>query len=187
MKQKNAPSDFSDQPVDDLVLSTWRMCVEVEGRSGERVRAAIFPVAVEDNFAVGAVEWDCAELWSSIVHVDFETPPEAPHLLLLWSALGDDAVHVVPCLGATRWRRVKLSLPPDWGISARRVSVEIDANTWWATLSFTDDAATWTAEVPSSFRETSVGNVLAEMCACFWLRNRSGHVNTSQASATARE
>lgn len=149
--------------------------------------AAIFPVAVEDHFVVGAVEWDCAELWSSIVHVDFETPPEAPHLLLIWSALGDDAVRVVPCLDSTRWRRVKLRLPPDWGFSARRVMVEVDANTWCATLSFTDDATTWTAEVPVSFRATNVGNVLAEMCACFWLRSRSTQVGASQFFTKVRE
>ncbi|MDA8447329.1 hypothetical protein [Paracidovorax valerianellae] len=51
------------------------MLIEVEGHSGERVSAAIFPIALEDNAVVGAVEWDCAELWASIVRVDFETAP----------------------------------------------------------------------------------------------------------------
>lgn len=187
MKEKKAPPDSPPLFVDDLDSSTLRMLVEVEGRSGERVSAAIFPIALDDNAVVGAVEWDCAALWASIVRVDFETPPEAPHLLLLWAALGDDAVRVVPCLAATKWLRVKLSLPPDWGVSARGVSIEVDAITWCVVLRFTDDATNLAVDVPLSFREKSVGDVLAEMCAYFFLHFRFTSLDAALSLAAARE
>ena len=187
MNTKKALPDSAPLSADDLDPSTLRMLIEVEGHSGERVSAAIFPIALEDNAVVGAVEWYCAELWASIVRVDFETPPEAPHLLLIWTALGDDAVHAVPCLAATKWLKVKLSLPPDWGVSARGVLIEVDARTWCAVLRFTDDGTTLAVDVPLSFREKSVGDVLAEMCAYFFLHFRFTSLDTALSLAAARE
>lgn len=186
MNAKKAPSSSPQLSDDDLDPSNLRMLIEVEGHSGERVSAAILPIAFEENAVVGAVEWDCAELWASIVRVDFETPPEEPHLLL-WTALGDDAAHVVPCLAATKWLRVKLGLPPDWGVNARGGLIEVDARTWRAVLRFTDDAATLAVDVPLSFREKSVGDVLAEMCAYFFLHFRFTSLDTALSLAAARE
>lgn len=96
-------------------------------------------------------------------------------------------MHVVPCLAATKWLRVKLRLPPYWGVSARGVSIEVDARTWCAVLKFTDEATTLAVDVPLSFREGSVGDVLAEMCAYFFLHFRFTSLDTALSLAAARE
>lgn len=156
----------------DLTLMSMRMLVQVEGTSGEKVIAAIYPLCLEPDFVSASIEWEGVELWASIVRADVSEPEESRLLLLVSVAVGDEASKAVPTLGRGRWRSAELTLPLAPGQPGAGVTVSVDAETWQATLIRRDSDVVKELLVPPSCRMQDAGRALAEMSAHFLLGRR---------------
>lgn len=146
------------------------MLIQVEGLIGECISASICPIALDPDFVMGSIDWDGPTMFSSIVRCDIPESPEFRELLLVWAAVGENAIAALPILGSGRWRSAQLTLQDPKGQPGKRVTVLVDSSTWQALMTITGADAERT-EVrllvlePSGGRD--VGSVLVEMTARF--------------------
>ena len=167
------PLSLSAAEMQDLVDSldgASELLVQVEGHNGECISASIFSIALDPAYVVGSVDWDGPTVFSSIVRADIPESPEFRELLLVWAAIGENAVGALPILGSGRWRSAQLTLQDPKGQPGERVTVLVDSSTWQALMTITGADAERTETlllVPESSGRCDVGSVLVEMTARF--------------------
>lgn len=147
------------------------LTLEVAGDRGVKLTASIWPTRLTAGHVSGVVDWQDAELMTSVVSAGGDKSPWGQLFLLVWAAVGPQSVSAVPLLGASQWRRANLTLPDIDGRPGGTVRVSLNRHDWTATVSTTREL-NFPAVLPISaeLQLLDIGSLAAEMASRLLLK-----------------